>query len=314
VVVRVDHHDRPSAACRQQSNIALSYREGKGYVIQVCARQARFMLHFLDSLTTVFLDSDVQVDGNSRALAATQFLSKQLTFTQAYEAHIVKALILEIDKGPAKAGDADFVFYQCGPDFFKMLLDRGEDVKQCNGEEEARRSVERDAWFNSAIGPGGKYSQMVRFQTGVTPTSAQITKHWNDLHDTVNYSAMRFVLLHEAGHILNGDLENGGQVDGLDRSNGDKEAKADGFALSYLMKEQGKSSTILPIIVAQDTIMYVRYLYEKTEDHPPPGTVTQVRISSLDDYGMGLLKVGGGTIDNRDAQKALLAYKALLQK
>lgn len=312
--IHVDHHDHPSAACLQQSNIALSYSENGGYVILVCARQARFLLHFLDSLTTVFLDSDAQADGSSTALAATEFLAKQMSFTRAYEAHIVKALVAEIDKGPVERSQPDFVVYQCGPDYFKMLMDRGENSSRCSGEDEMRRSEETQRWFDSNQGPGGRYSRLIRLTSGTAPTSAEVTKHWNDLHDEVNYSAIRFVLLHEAEHIINGDLENGGQVDGPDRSNGDKEAKADAFAVSYLIREQGQRTSILPIIVAQDTIMYVRYLYENTESHAPSTTETRSRITSLEDYGIGLLKVNNVTAASRDAQRALLTYKSLLDK
>jgi hypothetical protein len=315
-VIKIDHHDNPSSGCLIGSNIAFTTKTPSGYEITFCARQTRFLLHFMDAFTTIVFDSERRSKDVQAALDSSDFekldqLQREpIMFYQTYEDYIIKNITKELDH--FLQGD-NYISYQCGPDFFKMLMDKGEDFSHCTQQEEGARQLEFRNWYDSATGPGGRFASAVEDESGTRPSPEDLRQFWNSMHDDVNNITIYFVLLHEAAHIIDGDLERKDNVDSLDRSDARAEAAADNWALQYITANKITDLPMVPGMIAATVVLYIRYMYE--EGPEPPRTIgddTKRRMVSLSEYETALAALPSNSKEEADLKNRFLRLQQLL--
>lgn len=314
VKINIEHHDTANIDCQSAENIASSERVSDHYEITICARQLRFLLHFMDSVTTGSLTEGANYVKLQNALSAGDvqalkaFNDRESFYMQKYADHIIRSLRSEIDAIPLPQ---ETIAYQCGSNYFKMLMDKREDYASCNHGDEIHRSNELEKWYASDAGPGGSMIQAVSQAAARRVSIEEVRKAESSLHEEINRLTVIFILLHEAAHIINGDPDRIPMLDSKDRSDARVEAAADALALNYIVKNRVYTKGVVagPIIVPQAVILYVRYLYETGPARLQSRDV-KVRISSVRDYLQALATV---PTDSPNEAKALVDNLQMLR-
>lgn len=307
---RVIAHGDSYNQCLVPTNLAITHRQGENFEIIICARQIRFMLHFMDAFTTIAFDSAVQQDAFTQVLnrgdkkEIEAFLRPSLEFYQQYEDYVISNLWKEMNH--AYRGD-ELIAYQCGPDYFKMLRDQRRDFTHCTHSQELNGQSEFNEWYYSLSGPGGRFAESIKHSTGQLLTPKDVKMAWNAMHEEVNKIAVYFVILHEVGHILNGDLERRAKVDAADRSDAAAEATADLWAMKMSDIRGTTKVPMLTALVAGMVVMYVRYMYEEGPETPSEITSdTRARMNSLDDYQSAMAVLPSGSKQEAEMKQRML--------
>ncbi len=309
VKIKIIPHSSNLSFCLGLAGLANTELSGNTKTIEICARQLRFVLHLLDAFTTtVMITSDNSIElknalstGDTKKAERILLPSNQLL--DAYSEYLrlqVKRDILIIGKDKYRPLSV------CGPDFFYMKMTLKEDFMNCDVDEQFSRLNEFDTWYFSAGGPGWIFSSAVKRETGKDIDRADVKKNWDTLHENVNRAAIIFILMHEAGHISNGDLQPDNKTPhGQDVT---LEARADLWAMKKMMEKKVFSPPeILPYFL-RIIIINVRYYeeYDPKNGSYQPSDLTVERLKYFNDYLNELSKLHDSNEKNRLQKQVLI--------
>lgn len=288
VTVEIIPHSSMLSLCLNPGGLAKTDLTDGKTTIRICARQLRYILHLLDVFTTsIMITSDDSAElKNALGIGDTKKAEKLLHLSteliDAYSKYIKKQMTRDLQ---ISSNDKFKPLSACGPDFFYLKMVLNENFMACTVNEQLSRLTEFDTWYFSQKGPGWLFSSAIKRETGQDIGRTDVKKYWDNLHETINRAAVIFILLHEAGHITNGDIQ-------FETKTPQIEARADLWAMKKMIKTNAFSPPeILPYFL-RAIIINVRYYTDSNNGNETdqPSAQTAERLKYFDEYVSELSK------------------------
>lgn len=285
VKIEVIPHSSTESNCLALSGLAHTEIVGDKKTIKICARQLRFILHLLDALTTIAMitsgnKEDIEIALSTKDAKKIEKMSLEPSLFLHYYSEYLR---IKVKKDILIIGNSQHQpFNACSADFFYMKMIMKQDYMNCDINEQFKKQKEFDTWYYSPGGIGWIFSQSAKKELGSDIDKTQVKEFWNFLHNEVNKSAIIFILLHEAGHIVNGDLATHSRK--RDMIDDEAESHADLWATKKMMEMNVISAPHLLPFILRTIILNVRYFKEYDPKNPSakPSNSTEYRINKYD--------------------------------